>query len=69
MKKWTNYTGLKRQLREITEEETNRLEELTEKNVRIINEVVEALQNDEEVERWMEVIKSREWVKKIEGEE
>ena len=58
----------KRQLGEITDAEQDRLDALVVENEEIVKEVSEALQNDSEVKKWMDVIKSHEWVKKIEGE-
>jgi hypothetical protein len=57
----------KRQLGEITEEESERLDALTEENSNIIEEVVDALKNDEVVKKWVKIIKTHEWVKKIEA--
>ncbi len=52
----------------LSEEEEAELERLEEENLKTIEEVYEALKNDEEVKRWIEKIKSHEWVRLIEEE-
>ena len=58
----------KKQIEGLSEEEEKELEELEEKNLRTVEEVYEALRNDEEVQEWIEKIKSHPWVKVIEEE-
>ena len=51
----------------LTPEEQNELRQLEEQNLKIIQEVYEAIKNDEEINKLIEKIKSHEWVKIIEG--
>lgn len=50
----------------LLEEEEQRLKELEEENLNIIKEVVTAIQNDPEVQKWIDVIRSHRWVQVIE---
>jgi len=53
----------------LTEEEHKELEELEKENMDVINKVYLSLTQDKEVQKWIERIKSHEWIKIIEGEE
>jgi len=52
----------------LTEEEHKELEELEKENMDVINKVYLSLTQDKEVQKWIERIKSHEWIKIIEGE-
>jgi len=52
----------------LTEEEEEELEKLEKENMDVINKVYHSLTQDKEVQKWIERIKSHEWIKIIEGE-
>ena len=52
---------------ELSEEEEKELQELEEKNLKTIEEVYRELSEDEEVNKWVEKIKSHPWVRVIDG--
>ena len=55
----------KQEIGEITEEERKRLDNLIEENNQIVEELIIALNTDSEIKKWMDIIKSHKWVKKI----
>ena len=57
----------KRELGGITADEVRELEKLERENMKVIEEVYEALRGDEEVMGWVEKIKVHEWVRVVEG--
>ena len=59
----------KRELGGITADEVRELEKLERENMKVIEEVYEALRGDEEVMGWVEKIKVHEWVRVVEGRE
>jgi len=52
----------------LTEEEQKELEKLEKEDMDVINKVYHSLTQDKEVQKWIERIKSHEWIKIIEGE-
>jgi len=52
----------------LTEEEQKELEELEKEDMDVISKVYHSLTQDKEVQKWIERIKSHEWIKIIEGE-
>ena len=52
----------------LTKEERGELKKLEEENLKTIEEVYKSLKDDEEVQKWIEKIKSHEWVRVIGGE-
>jgi len=57
----------KEKIGEITKEERRRLDDLIEENARFVEELTKALNEDSEIKKWMDIIKSHKWVKKIEN--
>jgi len=51
----------------LSEEEEKELKKLEKNNVEVIQEVYEKMKSDKEIQKWIERIKSHEWVKVIEG--
>ncbi len=52
----------------LTKEEERELKKLEKENLKIIEGIYKSLKNDGEVQKWIEKIRSHEWVKIIEGE-
>lgn len=56
----------KQEIGEITEEERKRLNNLIKENSRLVEDFISALNKDSEIKKWMDIISSHKWVKKIE---
>ena len=64
---YDSYAKLTYSIEPLSEEEKQRMEEMKENYLKIIKEVVEAIEADEEIMGLIERIKSHEWVRVIEG--
>ena len=53
----------------LTPDEEKELQKLEKENMKVIQEIYEKLSEDEEIQKWIEKIKSHKWVKIIEKEE
>lgn len=65
--RWAELYWKKQLEGKLTEEEVKELERLEEENLKTIKKVYESMREDKEINKWIEKIKSHEWVKIIEG--